>query len=45
MGSIPNIILNIGEKQAEELKWWPEIFGEDFYVELNRHSLEEEEQM
>jgi len=43
-GSIPNIILNIGEQQAEEeFKWWLEIFGEDFYVELNRHDLEEEE--
>ena len=43
-GSIPIIILNIGEQQAEEeFKWWLEIFGEDFYVELNRHDLEEEE--
>ncbi|MDO5654637.1 MAG: DNA polymerase III subunit alpha [Flavobacteriaceae bacterium] len=40
---IPNLILNVGEHQAEEaFIWWKEQFGEDFYVELNRHGLEEE---
>ena len=40
---IPYLILNVGEQQAEEaFKWWHEQFGEDFYVELNRHGLEEE---
>ncbi|MCT4581432.1 MAG: DNA polymerase III subunit alpha [Flavobacteriales bacterium] len=43
-GEIPQLILNVGEKQAEEaFIWWKEQFGEDFYVELNRHGLEEEE--
>ncbi|MDX5321904.1 MAG: DNA polymerase III subunit alpha, partial [Bacteroidota bacterium] len=43
-GEIPNLILNVGEKQAEEaFLWWKEQFGEDFYVELNRHGLPEEE--
>ena len=43
-GSIPNLILNVGEEQAEqEFKWWKENFGEDFYVEINRHGLEEED--
>ncbi|MDG1283936.1 MAG: DNA polymerase III subunit alpha, partial [Flavobacteriales bacterium] len=43
-GSIPNMILNIGEQQAEdEFKWWHETFGDDFYVEINRHNLEEED--
>ena len=42
-GAIPNLILNIGELQAEEeFKWWHELFKEDFYVEINRHGLEEE---
>jgi len=42
-GSISNLILNVGEEQAEEeFKWWCENFGEDFYVELNRHGLDEE---
>jgi len=42
-GLIPNLILNVGEKQAEEeFCWWKENFGEDFYVEIGRHNLEEE---
>ncbi|MDN5211186.1 DNA polymerase III subunit alpha [Fulvivirgaceae bacterium BMA12] len=42
-GEIPNLILNVGEHQAEEaFQWWLEVFGEDFYIELNRHGLEEE---
>lgn len=37
-------ILNEGEEKAEEaFRWWHETFGEDFYAELNRHGLEEEE--
>ncbi len=40
---IPNLILNFGETQAEEaFKWWYQEFGSDFYVELMRHGLEEE---
>ncbi|HFS67168.1 MAG TPA: DNA polymerase III subunit alpha, partial [Flavobacteriia bacterium] len=43
-GEIPSKILNIGEKQAEEaLLWWKETFGEDFYLELNRHHQENED--
>ena len=42
-GEIPAKILNEGEGPAEEaFKWWHEQFGEDFYVELVRHGLEEE---
>lgn len=42
-GEIPNLILNIGEEQAEEeFKWWVENFKDDFYVELNRHGLDKE---
>ena len=34
-GEIPNKILNIGERQAEDaLVWWKEQFGEDFYIEM-----------
>ena len=40
---IPNLILNVGEHQAEEaFLWWKAEFGDDFYVEINRHGLEEE---
>lgn len=41
---IPHLILHVGEKQAEEaFRWWHEQFGEDFYVELNRHGIPEED--
>jgi len=41
---IPYLILSVGEKQAEEaFKWWHTLFGEDFYVELNRHGIREED--
>ncbi len=37
-GEIPSLILNVGEKQAEEaFVWYHQQFGEDFYVELMRH--------
>ena len=43
-GEIPYAILNEGETNAEErFVWWKEEFGSDFYVELNRHGIEEEE--
>jgi DNA polymerase-3 subunit alpha len=45
-GEIPGLILNVGEAQAEEaLLWWKAEFGDDFYIELNRHGLEEEERV
>ena len=45
-GEVPNQILNVGEKQAEEsLLWYKEVFGEDLYIELIRHGLEEEDRV
>ncbi len=42
-GEVPNLILNVGEAQAEEaLVWWKNVFGEDLYVELMRHGQENE---
>jgi DNA polymerase-3 subunit alpha len=42
-GEIPNKILFEGEKQAEEaFLWWKANFKDDFYVEINRHGIEEE---
>jgi DNA polymerase-3 subunit alpha len=42
-GEVSDLILNVGERQAEEaFLWWKEQFGDDFYVELLRHGLEEE---
>ncbi len=41
---VNDLILNYGEHQAEEaFLWWKDIFQDDFYVQLNRHGLEEEE--
>ncbi len=35
---IPQTIVHKGEEAAEELlKWWLDIFGEDYYIELQRH--------
>ncbi|MGY6558527.1 MAG: DNA polymerase III subunit alpha [Nitritalea sp.] len=45
-GEVPFLILNVGETQAEEaFLWWKTHFGEDFYVELNRHGIPEEEKV
>lgn len=45
-GEISDLILNTGEAQAEEaLLWWKEHFKDDFYIELVRHNLEEEERV
>jgi DNA polymerase-3 subunit alpha len=45
-GEIPNMILNLGENQAEEaLLWWKNLFGEDFYLEVMRHGQENEERV
>ncbi|MBX2946171.1 MAG: DNA polymerase III subunit alpha [Cyclobacteriaceae bacterium] len=41
---IPHLILHVGERQAEEaFVWWHKQFGDDFYIELNRHGLAEED--
>jgi DNA polymerase-3 subunit alpha len=38
---IPQAIMYEGEQKAEELlKWWVDLFGEDYYIELQRHHLE-----
>lgn len=43
---IPQMILNEGEKTAEaELKWWLDLFGEDYYIELQRHGIPEQEEV
>ncbi|MCA0131577.1 DNA polymerase III subunit alpha [Winogradskyella alexanderae] len=42
-GEVPSKVLNVGEKQAEEaLLWWKDTFGDDLYIELMRHSQEDE---
>ncbi|MDH5608041.1 MAG: DNA polymerase III subunit alpha [Cyclobacteriaceae bacterium] len=45
-GEIPHLVLNVGETQAEDaLQWWLDLFGDDFYLELNRHGLPEEDHL
>ena len=45
-GEVAAKILNTGETQAEEaLVWWKDTFGPDFYVELMRHSQEDEDRV
>lgn len=43
---VPQAILNKGETEARKLfEWWLNIFGEDYYVELQRHHLKEQEEV
>lgn len=37
-------ILNKGEEEAEKLlKWYMDVFGDDYYIELQRHGLEDQD--
>ncbi len=41
--SVPQAILKKGEEEAEkEFKWWLDLFGDDYYIELQRHDIEEQ---
>ncbi|MDH5381635.1 MAG: DNA polymerase III subunit alpha, partial [Cyclobacteriaceae bacterium] len=41
---VSQLILNVGEHQAEEaFQWWVEQFKDDFYIQLSRHGLQEED--
>lgn len=41
--SVPQAILRDGEAAAEiEFKWWLDLFGEDFYIEMQRHDIPEQ---
>lgn len=38
--SVPKAILKRGEEEGEkEFKWWLDLFGEDYYVELQNHEI------
>ncbi|MDF3079199.1 MAG: polymerase subunit alpha [Sphingobacteriaceae bacterium] len=42
--SVPQTILKKGEADAEEeFKWWLDIFGEDYYIELQRHEIDDQQ--
>jgi DNA polymerase-3 subunit alpha len=41
---VPQTIIHDGEEKAEkEFKWWLDIFGEDYIIELQRHNIKEQE--
>lgn len=40
---VPQTILQHGEAKAEEeFKWWLDLFGEDYYIEIQRHNIREQ---
>ncbi len=41
--SVPRTILKKGEEAGEiEFKWWLDLFGDDYYVEFQRHEIPEQ---
>ncbi len=41
---VPQMILHHGEEKAEtEFKWWLDMFGDDYYIEIQRHNIKEQE--
>ena len=44
--SVPQAILKLGEEEGEkEFKWWLDLFGEDYYIELQRHNIPDQEKV
>ncbi|MGB3006147.1 MAG: DNA polymerase III subunit alpha [Chitinophagaceae bacterium] len=43
---VPQTILRKGEEEGEnEFKWWKNVFQEDYYVELQRHGMPEQDKV
>ncbi len=43
---VPQTILHESEEAAEkEFKWWLDLFGEDYYIEIQRHNIKEQEKI
>ncbi|MFZ4544865.1 MAG: DNA polymerase III subunit alpha [Saprospiraceae bacterium] len=43
---VPQMILKKAEEAArKEFEWWLDIFGEDYYIELQRHHMPEQEKV
>ena len=43
---VPQTILKKGEEEGEnEFKWWLNIFQEDFYIELQRHGIPDQDKV
>ncbi|HMU46100.1 MAG TPA: DNA polymerase III subunit alpha [Chitinophagaceae bacterium] len=44
--SVPQAILRNGEEEGEnEFKWWLNVFQQDYYVELQRHGMAEQDKV
>ncbi|MXV17157.1 DNA polymerase III subunit alpha [Hufsiella ginkgonis] len=44
--SVPQAILKKSEEEAEaEFKWWLDLFGEDYYIELQRHDIDDQKKI
>ncbi len=40
---VPQAILNKSPEEAEKIfRWWLDLFGEDYYIEMQRHNLPEQ---
>lgn len=45
-GYVPQAILNKSEEDAEkEFKWWLDLFGKNYFIELQRHHIPEQEKI
>ncbi|MCB0796710.1 MAG: PHP domain-containing protein, partial [Chitinophagales bacterium] len=43
---VPRAIIRKGEEEAEEVfKWWLDLFGDDYYIELQRHGIPEQDEV
>lgn len=43
---VPQTILKESEENAEkEFKWWLDMFGDDYFIELQRHNIPEQEKI
>lgn len=43
---VPRAIMHKGEEEGERVfKWWLDLFGEDYYVELQRHGIADQEKV
>jgi len=43
---VPQTILHdTAEKAENEFKWWLDIFGEDYFIELQRHNIKDQEKV
>lgn len=43
---VPQAILRKGEEEAKkEFEWWLDLFGEDYYIEIQRHQMPEQDRV